>query len=109
MEVTSERITLGKSQELPVNEHLARYRFAAEFVAGKDVADIACGTGYGSLMLAQAGARSVHGMDVSPEAVEYCRQQNDASNLIFTTADAQYLSGVADGAFDFVVSFETIE
>jgi ubiquinone/menaquinone biosynthesis C-methylase UbiE len=109
MRVTSERLSLGKSQAMTENEHLARYRFAEQFVAGKDVADIACGTGYGSLMLARAGAKSVHGMDISPEAVEYCNEQNDAPNVIFMTANAQDLSGIPDSAFDVVVSFETIE
>jgi hypothetical protein len=43
MEVTGERLSLGQSHALQENEYLARYRFAAQFVAGKDVADIACG------------------------------------------------------------------
>jgi ubiquinone/menaquinone biosynthesis C-methylase UbiE len=109
MEVTSERLSLGKSQALQENEHLARYRFAAQFVAGKEVADIACGTGYGSLILARAGAKSVHGMDLSPEAVEYCNEQKGAPNVSFTTANAQDLLGIPDSTFDVVVSFETIE
>ena len=109
MEVTSERLSLGNSQALQENEHLARYRFAAQFVADKEVADIACGTGYGSLMLARAGAKRVHGMDLSPEAVEFCNEENDAPNVIFTTANAQDLSGIPDSTFDVVVSFETIE
>lgn len=109
MEITSERLFLGISEELQQHEHLARYRFAAKFVAGKDVADIACGSGYGSLLLAKAGAKSVHGMDVSPEVIGYCKEQNNASNVIFTTANAQDLSNVPDAAFDIVVSFETIE
>ena len=38
------------------NFHLARYEFAAERVAGKTVADIACGTGYGVRVLSQHSA-----------------------------------------------------
>lgn len=109
MEITCERLFLGKSGQLQQDEHLARYQFAAQFVTGKDVADIACGTGYGSRMLARAGAKSVHGMDVSPETVEYCKSQNGADNVIFTTGDAQNLSHIRDASFDMVVSFETIE
>ena len=37
-------------------EHIARYRFAKEFVTGKRVLDIACGEGYGAAALAKAGA-----------------------------------------------------
>jgi len=109
MEVTTERLTLGKFLALVEDEHLARYRFAAQFVSGKDVGDIACGTGYGSLMLARAGAKSVHGVDFSEDAIEYCNQQNDLANVVFTTGDAQNLTGIADCQFDLVVSFETIE
>lgn len=109
MEVTSERLTLGKSQPLQQCEHLARYLFAAEFVVDRDVADIACGTGYGSLMLARAGAKSVHGMDISAEAIEYCKEQNEAPNVFFSMANAQNLCGIADSTFDIVISFETIE
>ncbi len=37
-------------------QHLERYRWAAKFVAGKRVLDVACGTGYGTALLANAGA-----------------------------------------------------
>jgi 2-polyprenyl-3-methyl-5-hydroxy-6-metoxy-1,4-benzoquinol methylase len=60
-------------------------------------------------MLARAGARSVHGMDLSPEAVEYCKSHDNVPNLLFSTADAQNFSGIPDASFDLVVSFETIE
>jgi 2-polyprenyl-3-methyl-5-hydroxy-6-metoxy-1,4-benzoquinol methylase len=61
------------------------------------------------VMIARAGAKSVHGMDVSSEVVENCRQQNNATNVSFTTTNAQDLSGVPDCAFDVVASLETIE
>ena len=109
MEFTGERLVLGKSKARIESEHLARYRFAAQLVTGKRVADIACGTGYGAQLLAKAGARSVHGIDLSEEAVRYCVENNNTSNVTYSVANAQSLAAIADGEFDVVVSFETIE
>ncbi|MGO9639168.1 MAG: class I SAM-dependent methyltransferase, partial [Terracidiphilus sp.] len=109
MDFTGERVVLGKSKSLIENEHLARYRFAAQLVTGKQVADIACGTGYGTQMLALSGALSVHGVDISEEAVAFCQEHNSAPNVTYSVANAQKLSTISDKAFDIVVSFETIE
>src|SRR5436305_1525474 len=45
-------------------EHRCRYRFALPYARGARVLDIACGTGFGAAMLAEAGARSVCGVDL---------------------------------------------
>ena len=37
-------------------EHIARYKFANQFVVGKTVLDTTCGVGYGSKMMLDAGA-----------------------------------------------------
>ncbi len=78
-------------------------------VAGKQVADIACGTGYGTQMLSEGGARSVRGMDISEDAVAFCKSHNNAVNVTYTVADAEMLTECADAEFDVVISFETIE
>jgi SAM-dependent methyltransferase len=109
MEITGERLFLGHMTARTENEHLARYRFAMELVRGKRVADIACGSGYGTQMLASAGARSVHGMDISEEAVEFARRQYNTANVTYSVGNAQDLTTISDGEFDVVVSFETIE
>ncbi len=80
------------------NQHLARYRWAAAFAPGLRVLDAACGTGYGSRILSEAGARRVTSMDVS----------FDASGLGFVRADATRLPA-SKGVFDLYVSFETLE
>ena len=80
------------------NQHLARYRWAAAFAPGLRVLDAACGTGYGSRILSEAGARKVTSMDVS----------SDASGLGFVRADATRLPA-KKAAFDLYVSFETLE
>ena len=51
------------------NEHLVRYQLAAKLARGKKVLDIACGSGYGANILAEAGAAQVIAVDISSEAV----------------------------------------
>ena len=80
------------------NQHLARYRWASARTAGRLVLDAACGTGYGSRILEEAGARHVVSMDVSEEA----------SGAAFVRADATRLPA-RNGSFDLYVSFETLE
>ncbi|HUT73932.1 MAG TPA: glycosyltransferase [Armatimonadota bacterium] len=88
--------------------HVARYRFAARFIdSGDRVLDCACGTGYGSALLAQAGA-CVTGVDRSHTAVRYATYRHGDTGVTFTVADATKLP-YPDDFFDVVVSFETIE
>jgi 2-polyprenyl-3-methyl-5-hydroxy-6-metoxy-1,4-benzoquinol methylase len=86
-------------------EHVARYRFAKDFVRGKRVLDVACGEGYGTSALAKAGAASVVGIDVLPEVCEHARRKY---GLDARPGDAQALP-LPDRSVDLVVSFETIE
>lgn len=87
--------------------HLARYRFAAKFVAGKNVLDIACGVGYGSALLRAAGAATVAGVDLSEDAIEYARAHYATEGITFAQADA--LTFQPGRTFDVAVSLETIE
>jgi ubiquinone/menaquinone biosynthesis C-methylase UbiE len=106
---TGERLTLGELGPILEKEHLARYVFAETLIAGKMVADIACGTGYGTTMLARRGALSVHGMDLSKEAVAYCTDHNSAPNVTYSVANAEAVTAVPSNSFDIIISFETIE
>lgn len=89
--------------------HLERYRFAAQYVEGKEVADVACGTGYGTELLCADGkaARAV-GVDIDAEAVDYATAVHgrDEARYVCVSADR---TGLPDESFDVVVSFETIE
>jgi ubiquinone/menaquinone biosynthesis C-methylase UbiE len=86
-------------------EHIARYRFAKDFVNGKRVLDIACGEGYGAAALAKAGAASVVGVDLSAEICEHARRKY---GLDARPGDALSIP-LEDQSIDVVVSFETIE
>ena len=87
--------------------HLKRYEFARPYCAGKHVLDAGCGVGYGSAFLGEA-ARSVVGVDVSGEAIDYARARYGGGNVDFAVGDLQRLEN-ADAEFDAVVAFEVIE
>src|SRR5687767_6601798 len=75
MEDTGERMLPETTSAVTFWEHIYRYRFAARFVRGRRVLDIACGEGYGAAALLRAGAASVIGVDISEEACEHARQK----------------------------------
>lgn len=108
MDANLERITPGLVSSLLLERHMARYAFAARFVEGLDVMDVACGTGYGSALLFESGAARVTGVDISEEAVDYARVHYGREGITFVSDDAERL-GFDSGCFDAVVSFETLE
>lgn len=89
---------------------MIRYELVKDFVKGKKVLDIACGSGYGSRLLAEAGATEVIGLDIDKEAVAQAALNygDGLSNLHYAVGDAEKLTQ-ADNYFDIIVSFETIE
>lgn len=82
-------------------QHLARYNWAKDKVEGT-VLDAACGAGYGTEILGQG--HIAYGVDISKEAVEYAKTHYKGT---FSVCDLE--CSFADGAFDTIVSFETIE
>jgi SAM-dependent methyltransferase len=107
LEFTGERFLPGVAGEI-AHEHWHRYAFARSHVAGRQVADVACGEGYGSALLAGA-ATSVVGLDIAAEAIEHARRSYaHLQNLRFEAGSAIALP-LADASLDAVVSFETIE
>ncbi|HVN06753.1 MAG TPA: methyltransferase domain-containing protein [Bryobacteraceae bacterium] len=106
-EFTGERVIPGQVDTDLLNEHLARYAFAARLARGKRVLDAGCGTGYGSAELMKA-ALSVVGVDIAAEAVDYAREHYRLPNLLFERATCAALPH-KDASFDLVVAFEMIE
>ena len=107
IEFTGERVVPDQVDVDLWNEHLARYAFAARLARGKRVLDAGCGSGYGSAELA-ATARSVIGLDVSPDAVGYASEVYRSPNLSFVEGSCASLP-IAPGSIDLVVAFEVIE
>lgn len=87
--------------------HLFRYEFAKPYVCGKRVLDVACGTGFGSKLFADAAAAEVVGVDCDGQTIENARRKYPGSNMQFETQDAEDLH--FERPFDVVTSFETIE
>ncbi len=102
-----ERVVPDEAFTIDYLDHLARYRYAQPWSAGREVLDCGCGNGYGSHLLAET-ARSVTGVDIAAEAVAYARQHFVRPNLHFMQMDSQSLE-FADATFDVVCSFEVVE
>jgi 2-polyprenyl-3-methyl-5-hydroxy-6-metoxy-1,4-benzoquinol methylase len=85
--------------------HLIVYRWIARQVVGMRVADLACGEGYGSDTLAQAGATAVVGVDANPEAHEHARLRYVRDNLRFERTMVETF----DEPCEAVVFLQTIE
>lgn len=103
---TGERLLTGYFDRFTI-EHLHRYALVLEIAKGKRVLDIASGEGYGSNLLATV-AKSVVGVDIDPIAVDHAQKKYQASNLTFQVGSTSAIPA-APGAFDLVVSFETLE
>lgn len=107
MEFTGERFVPTELGELSL-EHWHRYAWCRQAVRGLRVLDVACGEGYGSALLAQT-ALSVHGVDISADAVAHARTEyGHLGNAAFEQASATELP-FPDAHFDAVISFETLE
>jgi SAM-dependent methyltransferase len=88
--------------------HQERYELACKFVQSKTVLDVACGSGFGSYLLAEKGkACRVLGVDLSPAAIHYGNIKFHHKNVSREVGDAQVFQ--SGELFDAIVSFETIE
>lgn len=106
-EFTGERVIPGQVEVDLWNEHMSRYAFAATFAPARRVLDVGCGAGYGSAELSRT-AKSVTGIDVSPEAATYAAAHYPIANLRFLAASASALP-FAPASFDLITAFEVIE
>jgi cyclopropane fatty-acyl-phospholipid synthase-like methyltransferase len=106
-EVHSERI-MPKPESLAVflqefPDHKQRYEFAIDYVRGKRVADIACGCGYGSYIMADVAAH-VDGYDIEAGVISH-------ANAYFSKDNVNYYCNkpLRKEQYDVVISFETLE
>ena len=84
--------------------HVAVYEWIAERCAGLRVADLACGEGYGSDLIARRAAEVV-GVDANPEAYEHARLRYRRPNLRFERGLVEDFAQQCDA----VVLLQTIE
>ena len=92
------------------HQHMTRYSWVSEFARGARVIDAACGTGYGSELIARfANPTLVDGFDVSTDAIaEATVKFGHVPGLSFRKADVVSLP-VDDASYDLYVCFETVE
>jgi len=92
--------------------HARRYELAAEIAREHDaqrIADVACGTGYGSRLLSTIANATTEGVDLDDHAVDYARRHHGSEGRsVFHVADACD-TPLESGTFDLAASFETIE
>ncbi len=107
LELTGERTLPDVPEEnYWFRRHLAVYEWIAAQVGGMRVADLACGEGYGSDVLAAAAA-DVVGIDANPEAHEHARLRYVRPNLSFKR---DLVENVGDlPGLDAIVFLQTIE
>jgi SAM-dependent methyltransferase len=105
LELTGERTLPDVPEEnYWYRRHLAVYEWIAERTAGLRVADLACGEGYGSAVLAEKAA-DVIGVDANPEAHEHARLRYRGANLRFERGLVEQFSESRDA----IVFLQTIE
>ena len=106
-EFTGERVIPGQVDVDLWNEHVARYVFASRLSRNKRVLDLACGTGYGSSLLAR-DAQHVYALDLAPEAVAYAKAHYSCSKISLLRGSAQQIP-FPPASFHLIVAFEIIE
>jgi ubiquinone/menaquinone biosynthesis C-methylase UbiE len=104
---TGERYLPWWTDPVTAYEHWHRYAYAAQFVSGKNVLDLASGEGYGSATLA-ATARQVIALDIDENAVRHACQKYPSANLHFIVGSVMEMPHFKIG-FDVIVCFEAIE
>jgi 2-polyprenyl-3-methyl-5-hydroxy-6-metoxy-1,4-benzoquinol methylase len=107
-----ERLSRDELRErtLLASHHLHRYHLAAALCGGLRVLDLGCGVGYGSRIIADAGAASVRGVDIDSAAVEEAERLYGEGSVSFDAADAvQALRRLDPDQVDAIVAFEVLE
>lgn len=94
---------------------ILRYRWALcvlEEISPKgNILDLACGSGFGSFMLARAFPQTlVVGCDYDPKAIQYAQKYYSAPNLRFGVGDGtRWDQTVGAETYDVITSFDTLE
>jgi GT2 family glycosyltransferase/SAM-dependent methyltransferase/glycosyltransferase involved in cell wall biosynthesis len=108
IEWTGERCVPWAPDVQVVYEHMHRYLWAAQLVAGKRVLDLGSGEGFGAAILSEAASEIV-GVDLDERTVEHATLNWSSESISFLQGSALDLSAFEDGSFDAVVAFEIVE
>lgn len=105
---SGERVVETNYDHVP-KDHLARYQMTIPYIQSSNrVLDIACGTGYGTNLLA-IGKKdcAFTGVDISSEAIEFAKSNFLQENITYLAGEVFVLS--PESCFDTIICFETLE
>ena len=87
--------------------------FSIEAIIGKDILDFGCGDGSLSIVLMDAGAKSVHGVDLDERGLEKFRERlkryAGTRQPTFSHSSSGKKIGLPDHSFDCIVCFDVME
>lgn len=89
--------------------HLSIYYFALKYIKNKTVLDAGSGSGYGADYLVKNGAKSVIGIDISDDAINFCQNYFKSDNLQYKQMDLQNITGFTPHNFDVIFSSNALE
>lgn len=90
----------------PSSVHLVYEVVADTRLNGARVLDVGCGRGGSTVQLAETFGATVLGVDLSPEAIAFCRRTHAGTEAVFEVGDAEHLP-VADHSMDAVFNLES--
>lgn len=105
--IIQERLKINSDNYSEIMFSLLRYYSILSLCSKKVVIDIACGTGYGSYILANV-AKKVIGYDKDKDTIENNKKIYNLNNLFFDICSAEKIK-CDSKSVDVVVSCETIE
>ena len=104
---SGERPGRGEGFAYDEARHVAAYRHARELARGREVLDVGCGEGFGTVMLSATAVR-VLGVDYSAEAVAAAAAAYQQPGLEFRQLDVYALPSLGL-RFDLITNFQVIE
>lgn len=99
--VAESDVHVEKDRHIKVAIHGAFYRWAKNFVKGKNVLDAGCGEGHGTAILAET-ANQVVGIDIKARIIEKASRCYPLNNVEFRVENCQKMS-FQPGSFDIVL------
>ena len=106
--VRKERMVPGESDALTEGMHVQRYEYVQRFAPGARVVDAGSGAGYGSAMMADAGAVSVRALDYCETTLGYAEQRYGRPAITWEHADLRAMEWTERSA-DLITCFEVFE
>jgi len=97
-----------KARDFSTFAHVQRYEWVMPQLQKINCLDDGCGSGYGTHYLAENGIKSITGIDISKEAIEFSKKNFETTNCHYEQMDSLELK-FKDASFDAVISFDVLE